>query len=354
MNWKELWEHTQGSSARMVRSIDIPQSHIVQSGDFPSRFKPREQYFSIVVNEIFATHARRWFDLVAPAAIVITEFVYGGKPIVVPYVVGPSMLDSLKKATPHGVAITDTRVAGITPFSGGSFAVTVIVAEVKVDSYATRLLDFASGVTGACPLGASIEPYLKIAGSVMRGIEKMLGLADFVPIVGHRFEYNDGLVPWLVPGFRALIDLDEMQMQGTTLSVNKGRLFRGLGEGASPFRDADYVLYSLHAQDRRTDVATLPFQDRFRTALQDAASAQPGSWERAKASLVAIHQELLASPDLVWDDLRLLLDDMKRQISQAHKDSESIQFLGPLMLPPGHATERSQRLSELHELLSLD
>jgi len=353
MIWKEVWERAQGRSSRVVRSVDIPAAQLSDSGEFAVRFLPREQYFSIMVNEIFATHARRWFDLVEPAAVVVTEFVYGGRPVSVPYVVGPAMLRTLKKATPHGVAITDTRVAGITPFAGGQFAVTIIVAEVKVDSYATRLLDFAASVAGACPLGSSIEPYLKVAGSVMQGIEGLLGLDEFRPIVGHRFEFDDGLTPWLCPGFRALIDVDEASLDALQLSVQKGRLFTGLGSDAHPYRDNAFVLYSLHALDRRTDVATLPFQERFQAALREAASDKPGDWDRAKASLVAIHQELLGSPDMVWNDLSLLLDEMTDKVVRAHSRTLSIKVMGPRMVPPGHTSEREARMSRLHELLSL-
>jgi hypothetical protein len=365
--WMRVWGFVKGRPAEVIRSVAIPPECIVESGASPSHFVPGKNYFAVVINEMFLAEGRQWFTIYDPMALVVTEFTYDGKRAIVPFVAGPSLLEGKVQHIPNGIAITDTLVAGVHPYVGGKFALTIILAQVKRESYAKRLLTVVEKVSGAFALGAAVGPQLKVAGAVMDGVESLFGMSDTKAIIGHRWEYNDGTTPWLKPGFFALINADEPSVEETKLSVVRGRLRTGSGDTARGFRSADYLLYSLCSVDRRTDVRELAFYHLFEQALRDAASADKGGWDRSKAGLVTLYQEMLASPDLTWDQVQQLADTLKKQLVEAHEHTAAIQLLGGEgesakavatydevgVLGGPDSAVRLERLREIHELLGL-
>jgi hypothetical protein len=322
-SWKKVWFHIKGRPAEVTRSVAILPDRVFDSGVWPSRFAPRKQYFSVVINELFLTQSRKWWNEYDPMALVVSEFAYDGKRTTVPIVVGPALLEGKVQNLPGGISITDTLVAGVHPYTGGTFALTVILAQIKRASYAKRLLQFVETVAGAFPAGVALQPHLKVAGAVMDGIESLFSMEETVPIAGHRFEYNDGISPWLKPGFFALISKDERDIDVDRLSVVSGRLKDGRTSDAPSFRQADFVLYSLCPVSIRSDVPELPFYRLFKDALVAAASAEKGSWERAKAGLVTLYQEMLSSPDLTLVQVEELIESFKQELLKAHATAAS-------------------------------
>jgi hypothetical protein len=298
-------------------------------------------------------------DVYDPMALVVSEFTYGGELRVVPFVVGPSLVQEKMQQVPNGMVISDTLVAGVHPYAGGKLAVSIVLGQVKRESYAKGLLDVVEKVAGAFPAGRALEPHLKVANAVLEGIESLFGMGDTVALAGHRWEYNDGLTPWLEPGFFALIDTDVKNVNRANLGVVKGRLRSGTGASAPEYRENDFLLYSLCPLSRRTDTTELSFHHIFQTALRDAVSNESGSWERAKAGLVSLHQELLTSPDLTWPQVQQLMEEFSQKIRQEHERAKSYTVLGnPLSgIGPFRGAEAEQRLNELrrvHELLNLE
>jgi hypothetical protein len=270
------------------------------------------------------------------------------------------------------MAITDTRVAGIHPFVGGSLAFTIILARVKRQSYANQLLKFVESVSGAFPVGAALAPHLKVAGVIMGGVESLFGMDETTPLIGHRFEYNAGTTPWLEPGFFALINEDERKVARDGLGVIKGRLRRDSDGGADTFVERDYLLYSLCCLERRDDYSELPFQQSFLSALQNAGSPASEAWDRAKANLVTLFQTLLVSPDLTWNQAQEIVDLYKAKLIATHQKVESFGELAGARVTESESarqrllatglfdrtpvSERDQRaaaLQEIHTLLDL-
>jgi hypothetical protein len=357
--WASIWNSIKGSPAEVVRSIAIPRDNVIESGKVAPRFEPGQDYFAVLVNEMYLTRARQWMDVYDPMALVVSEFTYGGEPRVVPFVVGPSLVQDKMQQVPNGMIISDTLVAGVHPYAGGKLALSIVLGQVKRESYAKGLLNVVEKVAGAFPAGKALEPHLKIANAVLEGIESLFGMGDTVALVGHRWEYNDGLTPWLEPGFFALIAADEKNLNPANLGVVKGRLRSGTGVSASEYRANDFVLYSLCPLTRRTDITELPLHRLFQTALRDAVSSESGSWERAKAGLVSLHQELLTSPDLTWPQVQQLMEEFSQKIRQEHERAKSYTVLGkPLSeIGPFRGPEAEQRLNELgriHRLLALE
>src|SRR6266704_2374372 len=92
--WSRVWKYIKGQPTEVTRSIVVPTERVFDSGTMPNRFEPRKQYFGV----------------------------------------GPSMIQAKGENVPAGMAITDTLVAGVHPYAGGKFALTVILAQVKRNS----------------------------------------------------------------------------------------------------------------------------------------------------------------------------------------------------------------------------
>jgi len=310
---------------------------------------------------MFLTQSRQWFNVYDPMAFVVTEFSYGGTQTTVPFVVGPSLLEGKVQQVPNGLAITDTHVAGVHPYPGGKFTLSVILAQVRRQSHAKRVLQLVETLSTAFPAGAALDPYLKVAGAVMDGVESLFGMGDTSALAGHRWEYDDGTTPWLRPGFFALVNSDERTTETSSLGVVNGRLRIDATEESEPFRAADYVLYSLAALPRRTDISNLPFHRMLQTALREAASIEESGWKRAKALLVSAYQDMLTSPDLTWEQAQELSDTFKKKLVDAHEKAKGFATLGrPAADAPVRSTHsasegdaRQEALRGLDRLLEL-
>jgi hypothetical protein len=368
--WDRVWSFVRGRPAEVKRAITIPRVRVVGSGDMPTEFDPKKHYFSVVINEMFLTNARQWWTEYDPMALIVSEFSYGGKRTIVPFVVGPSLIQADLNKVPNGVAITDTLVAGPHPYTGGKFALTVILAQVKRQSYAKNLLQIIENVAQVFPSGSALEPHLKVAGAVMDGVEALFGMGDTKPIVGQRWEYNDGMSPWLEPGFFALIDLDTNKVDPERMSVVGGRLCdHPRGSPMSGFRDSNFLLYSLRILERRTDFKELPFYSLFQSAQKAAASTEEGSWDRAKAALVTLYQEMLLSPDLTFAQAQELAGEFKATLVEINERAKALVLgkqrragygdkdgrlkLGDLAYPSTEGPARLDELRKIHSLLKL-
>jgi hypothetical protein len=365
--WAAVWDKLSGSPAEVKRSILIPPANVTGGGLAHDRFEAGNHYFAVQLNEMYLSTSRQWFSVYDPMAIVVTEFTYDGERKVVPVVVGPSMIQENIKRVPNGMAITDTLVAGIHPYQGGKFVLSVILAQVRRESYARRLLGVVDKMANAFVAGSALKPYLKASDAVLEGIEELFNMGETRPIAGHRWEYNDGISPWLKPGFFALIDADERTIARDKLLVQDGRLIDGSRTPVEPVRSEDFLLYSLQPLVQRNDVTELSFYRIFQSALRDAAHNEPGAWERAKAALVTLHQDLLTSPDLTWNQVQELMDAYEEKLTKAHDRAKSFGTLGPETdgvetskdpefgpFRAQAAEQRLARLSQIHKLLERD
>src|SRR6266446_5130198 len=99
--WGQLFRSVKESSGEVIRSARIPADRVSDHLEYP-RFQPRKHYFSVFIDEMFLATTRQWFNVYDPMALVVTEFTYDSKPIVLPFVVGPSMLEGKIEHVPNG------------------------------------------------------------------------------------------------------------------------------------------------------------------------------------------------------------------------------------------------------------
>ena len=182
------------------------------------------------------------------------------------------------------------------------------------------MLDLIEGAAGALDFSTALATYIKVAGVVLDGVEGLLGLGDSDPIIGMRKEFDPEAGDELEPGYFALIDLPDQQIPLDQLWVRDNRLMIGPSlEKASPFQQAEFVLFSIaHATDR-TDVTTLPFYPLFEQVKEAAARPDEESWKRAKANMLTLYQTLVLSPDLTTRQADELNDRYVEEMLKIHK-----------------------------------
>jgi hypothetical protein len=353
----------------VIRGRAIPPGQVTPPYPASQSFDPGQHYFSVIINEMFLRENRQWFDIFDPMTLVLTEFLYDGKQVQVPFVVGPTMLEGKVKKIPNGMSITDTKVAGVIPYVGGNFALTIVLAKVRRASYAKRLLSFVETVSSVFPHGAALGSQLALAKTVLAGTDALFGLKDDVlPLAGHRWEYDPGVTPWLQPGFFALVNTDIAQLPIDSLRVKAGRLHLAADPTDAGFRRDDFLLYSVNWLERRSDVTELPFYRLFKSALRQAGGADAGAWSRAKAGLATLYQEMLTSPDLTFLQTQELIESFKAKLIKVHEHAKSFSVMGagdrnaasaanatidaPLQTLP-NAAERSGALQQAQDLLQL-
>jgi hypothetical protein len=325
---------------------------------------------------MFLAESRQWVSEYDPMALVVTEFSYGGERVTTPFVVGPALINAHVKEVPLGFRLTDTKVAGIHPYTGGSLVATIVLAQIRRNSYASRLLQVVESISTVFPAGVALGPHLKVARTVLTAVEALFGMADTKPLIGERWEYNSDIQAAMEPGYFALVNAAEKTKGLADLRAEKGRLVSL--SSTTPYRSADFLLFSLVRHERRSDIEELEVYKLFNTALRDAASVDEGAWPRAKAGLVSLYRELVTSPDLTWEQANELMNTLRDKVVAAHKTSAEFQLLSAdtklMELAPGQAPSRGPardaletlgvpagvdhdvrlgRLAEVHKLLEL-
>lgn len=310
---RAIWASLQHSPTEAPGWVPIPQDHVDEPDNLGSALQANKQYFEIRINEMYLTYKREWFTRYDPMVLVISEFSYAGQPTVVPFVVGPAMLEELGSEAPDGMVFAGTRVAGPHPYRGDDIAVTVILYRTEREDYARKLLGLVESTATALDFVAPLSTYVKMAGVVLDGVETLTGADGTAePLIGRR----DAFKP-IEPGYFVLTNAPMSSLNN--LWVRDKQLVQGssLAE-ATPFRDADYVLYSI-ATTQRDDVSTLPFYQTWQSVVQEAnKSSKKDIWDSAKLNMAALLGMLDTSPDLTETHAAQLGDEWISTMTTLH------------------------------------
>jgi hypothetical protein len=222
-------------------------------------------------------------------------------------------------------------VAGIHPFRGGCIVSTVVLCQVPRHDYARQLLKLVESAANTIPFAANLTTYTKFADLLIDGIEAMLGVGEARPLVGVRQEFNHDLGTSIKHAYFVLVDGPEEQFPSRNFWVRDGSLLIGHSEDKlQPFRDANYVLFSTHGVAEIGDLSMLPQHETEKMIIQFAASPEEATWKRAKAELVVLLRELLASPDLTQEQALRYHENIVLEAQQVHKRALTIGTLGAI------------------------
>lgn len=297
--------------AGLIASAPPPATSIkvfpIETAGIPEIVRDRH-YFSVTLNEMYLTKGREFWSTYDPLVFISASFVHGSEEITVPLVVGPSTLKG-KQELPHGFVVNDVRLIGPHPFRGGLLRLTVVLYKSRTQDYAKRVLQFAEGISNAIGAPAEVALLSKVGGPLLDSFETLVSQGDCVPIAGHRIEIDGNSLDGLRPHYVALVAGNDSVT--AKASVRAGRL---LDEDQRSFRTDDYILYSIGKHERRDQESTLPFFDLVHELRTSTLSVDDESWSRAKATLIALYQKMLTSPDLTSEEADLLFDGYKAEM----------------------------------------
>lgn len=325
-----IWSNIRQGATQMPSRVLIPSENVAGDLNQGVAFQRDVHYFQVRINEMYLTNSRQWFSQYDPMVFVVSEFTYDKKVEVVPYLVGPMMMEKYGEKIPTGMVFSDTRVAGLHPYRGGRLTLSVVLLRMKREDYARSLLQIVESAASSLDFSTALNTYVKVGSIVLDGVEALLGLGDTDAIIGFRKEFDPDAGELLQPSYFALIDLPESQLNLNQLWVRDNQLLFGSSlEDAKPFRGADYVLYSITQTSGRSDETTLPFYPLWERVIQEATVPEDAKWKSAKANMLTLYQTLVLSPDLTPKQADDLSNKYVTEMKRLHDRVVDMATLGP-------------------------
>ncbi|MGB4850358.1 MAG: hypothetical protein WBP41_20700 [Saprospiraceae bacterium] len=316
----ELWNKIRQSPSFRPSRISIRPENTDVADKLNMQFHPDQEYFLVRVNEMFLSFRRKWFTTFDPMVFITSEFLYDGKKVSIPFVVGDSLVKD-KIELPQGMIFSNTTVAGLHPFKGGSLAISLVLNQVPKNNYLQNMMKIIQSAAGTYTneFSAVASGYLKIAKVVVDGIDAMTDSDGVKPLMGIRDEY--GNEENLRPGYFALINTDEQEYDTAKFYVKNHELCYGSSiTTAEPFRADDYVLYSIFPKTERSDVSALPFYQTWKelnTYLSNFDRKLTDDEKRkARGKLFAMGNEMKFSADLTGTQAVELIKTYKAELEK--------------------------------------
>ncbi len=320
MGFNDIWSKIKKSNRFRPARIIIPSQNIEPELKIPSQFERHKQYFEVTINEMYLTYDRQWFKTWEPIVFVVSQFIYDKKIQEVPFFVGQQMLQGKIEKVPKGMIFENTKVAGLHPYRGGKFSITVVLGRAQVNNYLRKVLNIIENASNTYLKGfaTAVVPYLQIAKVVMDSYEDLVDSNDVEPLIGHSVTFNPDSEEGFKAGYFALINESEENIEPSEFFVIKGKLFHGkTKESAIPYRSDDYVLYSVLATTHRSDIEVLPYYEHF-TKLQELISGMGANIDDKQKDL--INGRLFSLVDLVRMSPDLIRDQVDEQIVEFRQE----------------------------------
>jgi hypothetical protein len=327
---QDLLDRMRRGRTTIFSKVVIPHEHILGEKQTARTFQPDKHYFQVRINEMYLAYDRQWWDRYAPMVFAVTEFIYDKREEVVPFVVGSSMMEKFRKELPSNMVFSDTRVAGVHPYRGGSLKLSLILYQVRCEDYVRNMLNFVENIAGILNVSLPLSNYVKIANVAMDGLEGVLGLQETVPLLGMRKERDLDANDQIEPGYFALIDVADTQLKTQMFWVKDHQLYYGkTAEEAKPYREANFVLYSLIQTAKRGDVRLLPFYPLYEQLTKDAQSTYKSDWKRTLVNMTSLAGTMLLSPDLTVEHADELGNEYEANLRDIHKKALARVIQGP-------------------------
>ncbi len=331
MAFEEIWSNISKiitSRREMPSPVKILRDHIDenQTGKLDVKFAKDQNYFQVLINEMYLGTQREWLTKVDPVVYAYAEFIYGGQSHGVPFLVGPNILKQRGVSDQFlgGLILRNTDVTGVNPYRGGALVLSVVLCEAKGDNLLRPLLKVIENTAGALDFSPATGVYIKVAKLVMDGFDQLFGTGMLTPLVGLRDMFGPTLNMSFQPGYFALIAAPGVAPE--KLWVRDRQLVTGPSlKDAKPFRDADFVLYSINSLpgDMRDDYDTLPFNALWERVKTDASSGKDDpNFASARQQMSTLYQSIMVSPDLTDPQRMSLADQYFTQMNKIHENAK--------------------------------
>ena len=334
-----IWKRIQRSVAFAPAAFRVRPDRVVDNAESSSSFVSRASYFEIRISEQFLQNRREYWNNYNPLVVTLCDFIYDTERSTVPFVVGPELLSSIEQIdVGDRVRYLNTRVVGPIPYMGDDLAVFIGLFRTRTSPWAQHALGLIESVAAAFDPTKLSSGYLDIAGSILNGVEAMLGIGKDVDFrVGKRVAYTTpGTATGnpLQPGYFVMLHANENEVDSRRFWVQDNRLFVGTSaDRLSPYLDHDFVLWQLRALDNRDDFVTFDFHREWRK-VQDRIWRGEASEDsfRVVLHLLAINRDLIQS-----HRNRLMLE--YRKLYQNELETYGRDFTGPSLFSSNTSVE---------------
>jgi hypothetical protein len=323
--------------------VRIPDDQVTESaaavGALPdSVISPAASYFTVTVNGMALDYDRVGTRVFDPMLLTLTDYLYDGKVISVPFVVSAKMIPAAADGVPRRMTFANTRVAGPHPYYG-RLGVAVILYRVEREDYARRLLEAAQRACAAFDITGSVSAYLKMADAVLDGVDAVLGHAPTEPLLGFRAEFPDRAEA----GTFAV--LPEARPGGDLWLVD-GVLSGGTPGALTPLAGISHVTYTVRAVPP-VDLQTMPwFKLLWGRIVQWADIPNDEAKSVAQTYLGALYEELLTSPDIARDTVDAIYTEWENRARAIHAAARHRVSWGPAQLKDDPVRERVLQIRE--------
>jgi uncharacterized protein YeeX (DUF496 family) len=356
MPLKEIWNKISSTESFRPARIAIQPEKTKRSLFQKEGFERHKHYFEVVVNEMYLSYERKWFKTYDPLVFVTSGFLYKGEMVEIPFLVGPQMLKSKMGSEATGMIFDNTLVAGLHPYRGGNFTIHIMLGRMVTNNYLKKVISILEDASGTYPgaFAKAIEPYIKVAKVIIKGLEDLFDSKDIESIMGHSNSFQTSSDNNFKPGFFALINKDENEVNPDEFFVIDKKLHHGSSmETAKPYREEDYVLYSIVSSIERNDIEMLPFYDQF-TSLQRIITdmgIQIGDDEKKilNGKLFSLIDSVRMSPDVVREQVEQIIEEFRTDIKKMIDDRRPL--AGIKAQPSDQRDEWERKLDA--ELLSI-
>ena len=350
--WKTIQTNVINSPRQPPSILTIPRDHVDKNRDGSLNFnlKKDQHYFTVMVNEMYLSNARKWFNVIEPVVYVVSEFTYSGVRQVAPFLVGPSLLKErgLPDNVANGTVLRNTLVIGPHPYRGGGLTLSVALCETQTNNVLRPLLQVIESTAGALGFSPALAPYAKVANIVIDGFQTLFNAEGVTPLASFRDSFGPTFNTPFQPSYFVLIDKPNVDPK--RLWVRENQLVQGAAlDEAKPYRDADFVLYSIGCPDENTrdDVEVLPFNDLWMRVQSEAISpVDDPNFKSALQLMVTLYQGIRLSPDLTKTHADSLAEEYNLEMRKIHETAQRI----------GHhageeeGDEETQRIDEVRRM----
>ena len=324
MGLAQLWRKIKKTESFKPARIIIPAENISPPLRVSEGFERNKHYFEVRVNQMYLTDSRKWFTTWEPIVMVASKFLYGGKLQEVPYFLGQKFTGKNPKEQPQGMVFENQKVAGLHPYRGDDFSVSVILGRSKKNDYLKKVLALIENVSNTYlgSFGSAVLPYVNIGKIAMESFEQLIDSQDVEPMIGHEITLSPDTGSGFNPGYFALINEDEKNVDHAKFFVKDGRLHYGNSiDNSQAYRTDDYVLYSILATESRSDVEKLPYFGGFRSLTEDFIGKIQGriteeQEKEIKGRLTRVLYEVYNSPDLNRAQVTQQIQEFKDYVNE--------------------------------------
>lgn len=321
MGLRDLFESWASSPTMLPHLKRIPNSNTDDPEGLEGLFEPQQHYFTVRVNEMFLSDQRKWMREIEPMVFCLSTYIYGEQEIDNPFIVGRNLLKTNMEGTSEGMVFHDTRVAGIHPYSGGRLVVSIALCQATTKDYLADSLGFIENVSRIfnANITSLIGNYLQIAKVVIDGIDNLLDSKAVEPLFGFRLEFDRDANDQFSPGYFVMIDKSGKEWDENKFFVKDNRLLYGASVAtAKPFRQDEYVLFSVTKSNERGDIKILPVYQSYKKILEElkVKEVTQDKKDKIKDMLRVLNIEMQMSPDLTEPQALSLFEKYINDVSK--------------------------------------